>query len=81
MVAVLNCESGLRQFDSKGQTIVSHTRDFGIAQINEKTWDQVAVDKGLDYKNSLEDNIAMAKHILEVQGRNAWVCYRLITKI
>lgn len=69
MLAVANCESGLRQ------NIVSHTNDYGLFQINEKSWDSVAQGMGLDYKNNIDDNIKMAQHVYKVQGRNAWVCY------
>lgn len=75
MVAIATCESGLRQFDTEGNVIVSPTKDFGIFQINEKTWHNTAESLELDYKNSEEDNIEMARHIFEVQGINAWVCY------
>lgn len=69
MLAIAKCESGLNQ------SAVSHTRDFGVMQINEKTWDSTAEEMGLDYKNSEDDNLEMARHIYEVQGLTAWVCY------
>ena len=80
MVSVANCESGLKQFDSRGQVITSHTKDFGILQINEKFWDLKAKELGLDYKGSLEDNLKMARHIYDVQGKKAWVCYQKMIK-
>ncbi len=75
MVAVAKCESGLKQFNSKGEVIVSPTKDFGLMQINQLVWDDKAKELGLDYKNNLEDNLKMARHIYEVQGKTAWVCY------
>lgn len=69
MLAVARCESGLKQ------SAVSHTRDFGVMQINEAVWDGVANEMGLDYKSSIDDNIKMAQHIYEVQGISAWVCH------
>jgi hypothetical protein len=74
MEQIFKCESGLRQFDTNGNVIMSHTRDFGVAQINEKTWDSTAKEMGLDYKNSMIDNLKMARHIYDVQGKKAWVC-------
>ena len=75
MLAIANCESGFKQ------EAVSHTRDFGVMQINEKTWDATAREMGLDYKNNEDDNLKMARHIYEVQGREAWVCLDLIAMI
>jgi len=69
MLAVALCESNLNQ------SAVSHTKDFGVFQINEAVWDNVAKDMGLDYKNSIDDNIKMAQHVYGVQNRQAWVCY------
>jgi hypothetical protein len=78
MVAIFRCESGLKQFNDDGTPIRSHTNDWGIAQINEKTWDSTAQSLGLDYKYSLEDNLKMAQHVYRVQGITAWVCLGLI---
>lgn len=69
MLAVANCESGLRQ------DAVSHTNDFGVMQINKATWHEIANELELDYQNNEDDNLKMARYIYEVQGRNAWVCY------
>lgn len=78
MIDIFTCESGLRQFDSNGVVITSPTRDFGIAQINEKVWDKTANEMGLDYKGSIYDNLKLAKHIYEIQGKNAWVCNKKV---
>lgn len=78
MLVIANCESGKRQFDSNGNVIKSHTNDYGYFQINDASWKGTAEKLGLDYKNSVEDNIKMAKHIYEVQGINAWVCNRKV---
>jgi len=72
MYEVARCESSLRQLHDDWTPIVSRTRDFGIFQINEKTWDSTARKLGLDYKHSLEDNLKMAKIILDQQGIEAW---------
>lgn len=70
MLAVAKCESNFNQ------DAVSHTRDFGVMQINERTWHDTAEEMGLDYKNSEDDNLKLARHIYEVQGLSAWVCYK-----
>ena len=69
MLAIANCESGLNQ------EAVSHTRDFGVMQINEATWHETALEMNLDYKGSVDDNLELARHIYETQGLEAWVCY------
>lgn len=69
MIAIATCESGLNQ------NAVSHTGDYGIFQVNEFWWDSTAKKLGLDYKNSVEDNIEMAKLIHKEQSYKAWVCY------
>lgn len=78
MMEIFTCESGMKQFDSKGNVIMSHTRDFGIAQINEKVWDKKAKELGLDYKGSMIDNLQMAKYILDRTSPQAWVCNRIV---
>lgn len=74
---IFKCESGLRQFDSSGNPLMSPTHDVGISQINQTHWDE-AKKLGLDIFNSTEDNIKMAKIILQQQGYSAWTCSRLI---
>lgn len=80
MYAISKCESNHRQFDKNGEPIKSHTNDFGLFQINEKTWDKIAKEFGLDYKYSLEDNVKMARHVYEKQSFGAWVCYGIINQ-
>lgn len=72
MLAIANCESGLHQ------DAVSHTRDFGVMQINEATWHETALQMGLDYKGSEDDNLEMARYIYEVQGTSSWVCLDIV---
>ncbi len=74
MWRIFYCESEHRQFKKDGTPLVSPTNDYGFAQINRKVWHSTAVELGLDYQNSLEDNLLMAKHVYEVQGISAWVC-------
>lgn len=74
MVAIARCESGLKQ-EINGKNVVSHTNDYGLFQINEKVWDAHFQEQGIDYKNSLEDNIKAARQVYDIQGVKAWVCY------
>jgi hypothetical protein len=78
MEQIFKCESGMKQFKEDGTVVMSPTRDFGIAQINEKAHDATAKRLGLDYKGSMIDNLKLAKYISEKQGINAWVCNRII---
>ena len=75
---IAKCESQNRQFKEDGTGLKSPTADYGYFQINEKVWDKDAQRMGLDYKNSFDDNLAMAVHIYNIQGLDAWVCYKLI---
>lgn len=77
MVKIAHCESGTRHFTKSGEVIRSHTNDVGIMQINVATWEKTADQMGIDIY-SLDGNIEMAKHVLKVQGKTAWVCYKKI---
>ena len=72
MLAIANCESGINQ------SAVSHTNDYGVMQVNKATWHEVAQEMNLDYQNNEDDNLALARHIYEVQGLEAWVCYDIV---
>ena len=67
MVRIAECESGFNQ-----SAVNRKSWDWGLFQISEKYWDETAKNMGLDYKNSWEDNILMARYILQTQGFNAW---------
>ena len=67
MVRIAECESGFNQ-----SAVNKKSNDFGIFQVNEATWDEVAKSMGLDYKSNWKSNILLAKYILEVQGISAW---------
>jgi hypothetical protein len=49
---------------------------FGIFQVHARAWEHVAVELGLDYKNNVRDNIAMARYIYEQHGFAPWTCYK-----
>ena len=78
MLAIADCESGLRQFDNKGNYIKSHTNDSGLFQINDKVWFDTAKELGLDYKWNVDDNIKMAQYVYSRQGLGAWVCHDIV---
>jgi len=67
MVRIAECESGFNQ-----SAVNRKSMDFGLFQVNEKTWDETAKSMGLDYKESWEDNILMARYIYQTQGYKAW---------
>lgn len=80
MVSVLTCESGLRQFDSKGNVLVSPTHDYGIAQISH-VWLKEAKEKGFDIINSMKDNLSFAEIIYSRQGIKGWTCSRMVADV
>ena len=73
ILAVFKCESG---FNPKA---ISHTKDYGVAQINMKAhYNQIAgetldekIANLLDYKY----NIQFAKQLYDKNGLAPWVCY------
>lgn len=77
MVEVAKGESGLQQWHKDGSLVKGRVdpRDSGLFQINSGHWDAEAKRLGLDYKNNIEDNVKMARHIANTQGITAWVYY------
>lgn len=64
-------------FNKKGCTATTagcfvKSRDWGLFQINDKTWDLFAESKNLDYKNSWQDNLVMGTYVYYFQGMSAW---------
>jgi hypothetical protein len=73
MVEIARCESGFRQFDSKGSVLKGrvNSKDKGAYQINEKYHLDTANQLGYNiYITS--GNIRMAKYIYEHQGTKPW---------
>ena len=71
MKRIAECESGFRQYDSKGQTLIGQeTKDIGLFQINPK-WLKKAGYFQMDIYRT-KDNVRMAKIIKDIQGLNAW---------
>ena len=76
MVAVFKCENGWSEQRGWDIDIVGPTSDYGIAQIWGPGWHSTAMELGYtEYKTEVIDNLAMARHIYDVQGMPAWVCY------
>jgi hypothetical protein len=89
MRAIIDCESNMYQLDPKsGEPLVNrnyrvnsegvrylHSTDWGLFQINDKSWDKRAAELGYDYKNNAYDNILMGFVVYKEQGLTAWVCY------
>lgn len=51
-------------------------QSFGLFQIHAKVWDDRAHELGYpNYKDTVEDNLAMARHIYDNQGWQPWTCY------
>lgn len=76
-VRIATGESGLKQWHANGKVVrgVIDPDDTGLFQINNRYWGAEAKRLGLDYENSLEDNVAMARHVFDTQGVTAWVYY------
>lgn len=80
MLRIAECESNTRQFyASSTKTVRSPTSDSGLFQIND-IWIPEAERLGIDI-HTPEGNIAMAKHIREVQGLQAWSCYKKVARV
>lgn len=77
MVEVCLGESGLKQWHEDGRVVrgIVDPDDTGVCQINNRYWGDEAKRLGLDYENSIVDNVKMSRHIYETQGINAWVFY------
>ena len=67
------CESGGRQFNSKGKVLISPTKDKGILQINSKIHEKNALKMGHDI-NTLEGNLAYGWWLYQHGGLKHWVC-------
>jgi hypothetical protein len=78
MVKIVNCESGLKQFEADGTVVLSPTLDVGLFQINLKAHLKTSQRMGLDVINSLEDNYTYAKYLYAQSGEKPWVCAGMI---
>lgn len=73
MIAIAQCESGLREFKSDGTVLRGGDGvALGVFQINEKSHAARAVSMGLDI-NTSNGNIAYAKYLYDHSGTDPWV--------
>lgn len=73
LAEVARCESGFRHTDKNGKIVrgLANTDDVGVMQINEYYHADSA--KRLGYNiNTLNGNMAFARHLYEVYGTDAW---------
>jgi len=73
MYRIAKCESRFHQFDASGEVLrgLVNPLDVGTYQINEKYWLEESLKLNYDVFTT-RGNIDMARHILKVQGVNAW---------
>lgn len=71
MVAVIQCESGYRQYNEDGTVLVSSTSDIGIGQLNAPTWRSVAKGVGIDITQPV-GNLLWTKVLYDSQGLKPW---------
>ena len=75
MLPVIECESHFRQFDESGDPLINPlSGTVGITQIH-PVWFPEVRERNLDIWGSVDDNLRMAKIIMEKQGKEAWECY------
>lgn len=74
---ILPCESGTQP---DPDTAVSHTDDWGRAQINRPVWkDRFESLTGVNFEENITDPVLngfMAAHVEQEQGLTAWTCWR-----
>ena len=71
IIAIAQCESGLRQFYDDGSLVVSKTNDVGVMQINMKSWKAKADEFGMDLTKT-NDNIFFARYLYNLHGLSDW---------
>ena len=77
MVKIAWCESRMRQFDSNGEAFrgAVDSDDTGVMQINTFFHQKKAKELDLDLE-TLEGNLAYAKHLYQKQGTRPWIASR-----
>lgn len=81
-IAIAKCESGLK-IDIQSNHTLSYGRElsFGLFQIHAPAWEKRAKALGYDnYRDDLEDNLAMARYIYVQSGYSwrPWSCLKMI---
>lgn len=73
MIEIARCESGFRQYDSKGNPLYGgNGQVMGLYQINEQVHTATALGLGYDIKTP-DGNIAYARHLYNRQGTDPWM--------
>lgn len=74
MAKVAYCESTFRHFNEDGQPLRGHVNkaDVGVMQINETVHKASAEKMGLNLE-TLDGNLAYARHLYRTQGTAPWV--------
>lgn len=75
MASVAYCESTFRQYSKDGQSALRgrvNSADVGVMQINETVHAATAAKMGIDLE-SLDGNLAYARHLYSTQGTAPWV--------
>lgn len=73
MVQIARCESTFRHTLADGSVLQGRVdpADTGVMQINKRYHEATAINLGLDIE-TLEDNMAYARHLYESQGTQPW---------
>jgi hypothetical protein len=74
MAKVAYCESTFRQYNDDGQPLRGrvNSADVGVMQINETVHLATATKMGLDLE-TLDGNLAYARHLYRTQGTGPWI--------
>lgn len=74
LLKIAQCESGLRQFDEKGEVLRGKVNpsDIGVFQINEKYWLEQSQKLNFDIYSE-EGNVKMAVWIFKKYGESPWL--------
>ncbi len=79
IVRVMECESGLQQFDSKGGLLTGKAGEIGIAQFKPDTWKMMNEMRGtnLDITNPIAQ-VNMIDWAFGKGLQDHWSCYKQI---
>ena len=77
-LAVANCESSYKMIQSHHIQPYGRELSWGVFQIHDPAWKARAEQLGLDYRNSVRDNIKMARYIYDKHGWSPWSCTKML---
>src|ERR1700690_4182640 len=74
MIAIANCESGFREFNSDGSVLHGGTDDSmtGIFQIDPSIHASKALSMGFDL-NTVDGNMGYARYLYGAEGTTPWI--------